>query len=396
MCTSHTLPTHGIVIGFENILLSTDLHDDTVYRDYKHREQNQYFLHKEEKYTRLTVASFEGMAAPRPNEEFDKVCRAVQQAGGDKLKIFLLGHGLADREFIFSETYKASEDHAAKKRTIPQLAGLVKDIVGQRCNSPLQADNTRVVMLACVFGRSLTGDLKGSNAWKLHEHLKKSKVFVELVARTEYIALTVGGLFLAVNPDPRDREPSSGSLQTVGRGRNVSYAKVVCKYDKGNPVIKLCDDERREHGTNEVEVKRVAWFQEALHRIVNYATDEKNINHVYLRNAVNAYMSLVEIRRKHNDHEYLYQLLCYLAGRLPEKPLPDGYHPVQAVSSHSPLMGAFYEGHNQASAAKMPRELSDDLIRPIKHRKGGPHVLDPNTKSFLKGLISDYPKEAKH
>ncbi len=292
MCTSHTSPTHGIVIGFQNMLLSTDLHDETVDRDRKHCEQNEYFLHKEEKYTKLTVASFEGMAAPRPNEEFDKVCRAVQQAGGDKLKIFLLGHGLADREFIFSETYMVAEDDPAKKRTIPQLATLVKEIVGQRCGNALEAGNTRVVMLSCVFGRSLTGDLKGSNAWKLHE--------------------------------------------------------------------------------------------------------QKNINHEYLRNAVNTYMSLVEIRRKHNDHEYLYQLLCYLAGRLPEKPLPDGYHPVQAVSSYSPLMGGFYEGHNQASAAKMPRELSDDLIRPIKHRKGGPHVLDPNTKSFLKGLSSDYPKEAKH
>lgn len=381
------MPTYGILISFSDLL------DERQLEMFWERE------HDKPPVRELTFATFEEVGDgiirdPASQEAIHPMIQTVRRAGieGEKLKILLQGHGLPQWPFIADNTYATCPGRRTPDRTrnIPQLAVLLKNILemgGRKCREPADAQNTMVVMLACTFGRSLTGKPEGSNAWELHKQLRQRGVFVELAARTEFISATPQGTALAVNKNPMAREPGRGDLSNIYRGygsRKPSYTRIVCKYESGQPVVKTWEytwrGKKIEHSSEDPAVKRVLWLHNAVEEIyayINSLTPGDNSGQ-YLERAICAYTTLYEVETMSYDPERLYKLLCFLAG-VPGAtyPLPADY-PRPAAPRHqvrpSPLCSGMFGGEVRAA----PSEL---YLKPIS---------DPGPKRKLLEIIGRY------
>lgn len=290
--------------------------------------------------------------------QMPSVYEAVIKAKGQKLKILVQGHGRADKDFITNNGHSAI-------RNIEDLGSLLVKVLQHRGTGPLNSDQTVVVMLACLFGRSQDADWKKSNAWKLHKYLKDHGVFVELTARTEFMAPNPHGVNLAVR-DPQGSTRSDFKVDIYDardkQKKKVSYSKIICKYEGAAPVIQLVDysgGQKQKKSEDELFARKIGWLHYALDEIHGRAADDvaSNKNHELLINTLYAYTMLSEVGTGQYDPEYLYSLLSHLAGVLPGKPEPK-------------------------PATQLPREWA--TIRPIQN--------DHETTSFLTGILGRYPR----
>lgn len=309
------MSVHGILITFSDFDKWLPI-PRTIRRHNLIDDVQQYFARKGgEREDNFTYFFFEEIEAKMP-----LVYEAVLKAKGQKLMILVQGHGRADEDFITSNDRSVS-------RNIEALGSLLVKVLQHRGTGPLNSDQTVVVMLACLFGRSHDADWKKSNAWKLHNYLKEHGVFVELTARTELMAPNPHGVNLAVR-DPQGSTRSDLKVEIFdarSRQKKVSYSKIVCKYESGTPVIKLLDytgDQKQKKSEDELFARKIGWLHYALDEIHGRAADDvaTNRNHELLINTLSAYTMLSEVRTGQYDPEYLYSLLSYLAGNLPQKP----------------------------------------------------------------------------
>lgn len=357
------MPTHIIVISWSDFGATRQAH-----WDYRKRVGRPGKVQQP-----VTVAMFDTLETPG---ELARVRQAVLDATGHKLKILLHGHGNAHVDFICSEqahNHPGRMPAATEMRDLNQLADAVNSMLnGRRARAPGEASDTVVVMISCLFGRSNTGNLQDSSAWKLHRKLQDRGVFVELVARTEAIVSSNHGLDMKSRAaDIVNIHARPGVAATEHHRSKVPYSKVRCKYDMGTAAICMWDYAGAEHGPLDVRVQRELWLYKALEDIHRHATDTRgNENHNRLINAVYVYTMLEEYFDD-RDPDYFCQLLRYLNGRVNAKPWPHGH-----TSATLPFFTPFL-----------------DTISPIAHRSFLSRHLsseEPKTKVLIDRIINEY------
>jgi hypothetical protein len=146
----------------------------------------------------------------------------------DSLKVFICGHGGTGHGFV-------TDDTGRFKRSSEDLTQLLKEktCLGDRCKDPKDIRNTKIVMIACNFGRAPEGRLNDSAAVKLHRMLRDARIYVNLEARTESMAgSTADGTRITIDPSMSSFWDAKKDYLTPSTAydRKADFTKVMCTF----------------------------------------------------------------------------------------------------------------------------------------------------------------------
>jgi hypothetical protein len=224
---------------------------------------------------------------------------AVRDTPADhKLKIFISGHGGTGQQYI-------TANDRVRKQTVEDLAGLLCFALrSQRATSRANSENTEVNMVSCLFGRISSAGLAECPAVLLHRELCSWQVYVDLVARTEYVAARATGrvtmslrhgkidklkydkLFQETSKlDPNDyvddyhRRKNLAEMQQMVKSwqrHQAQFTKIRCTY-RNDAAVVLIRDYKKEaddiHINSESrEGRRILWADNVINELVKYIT----------------------------------------------------------------------------------------------------------------------------
>lgn len=298
-----------------------------------------------------TLSSFERLAL---GYERSRVKLAVRKATNQKLKILLHGHGDGIHDVI-------TNDAGTERRDQDTLVTLLGGLLQGRANAPVNAPNTIVRMVSCLYGRAQQRDLKQSNAWKLHRKLALQGIRVELHARTELVLQTGAGIQTSSYTRHQMGSPVSGH-------RKAAFAKVRCYYDPSAVLaatIALVDSTNgRTLSDTAYRTRQEVWALYAMDTLISHSSKHgSNANHLRIRRMLEAYDTVLELRPTYRqDPPLLKGMLEYLIGRKSSPPIPTGFGrstPLFVITRLEPIRHrslGFFGYHS--SAPKTTQEIT--------------------------------------
>ena len=202
----------------------------------------------------------------------------------DKLKIYISGHGGTGIQYITAED-------RVRKQTVGDLAVLLADGLINRATSMGDSANTEVNMASCLFGRISSAGLAECPAVRLHAALATKEVYVDLVARTEYVAAKdIGRVTMSLRHrnidqlkidklvrEGRKDELTYEDLATVRSWvrQKTKFTKVRCTYRSGAPVVLIRDYDKGGDvhiNSDSTEGRRILWADNVINELVEYIT----------------------------------------------------------------------------------------------------------------------------
>jgi hypothetical protein len=207
----------------------------------------------------------------------------------DRLKIYISGHGGTGIQYI-------TANDRIRKQTVEDLAIVLAYGLAERHTSPQTSANTEVNMFSCFFGRTPDGGLDGCPAVRLHKMLAAKRVYVDLVARTEWLAakpsgrvtmsprhLYIDGLKYRKHLEDAEREEidtlqewhkeqASNMKPESWKRRKTQFTKIRCTYQGHSPVVGIRDYQGEELYINseDLPARRILWADNVINQLVEY------------------------------------------------------------------------------------------------------------------------------
>lgn len=185
-----------------------------------------------------------------------------QTKKGERLKIFVCGHGGTGIDYI-------ADDTETQKKTVDELATLLAYGLSERTTTRETSSETQVNMISCLFGRSANGTAL-CPAVKLHMALTAKKIYVDLVARTESIHATDKGRYTSA-PVHTDVFGKIYDNKHKFAGPKSDFTKLLCTFKDGHRGQGLVgyskDDVYIETSTR--EGRRLTWADHACDQMVS-------------------------------------------------------------------------------------------------------------------------------
>jgi hypothetical protein len=192
----------------------------------------------------------------------DLVTRVAEIPNGERLKVYISGHGGVGVDYI-------TDDTELRRKTVPELVELLAPALAERAPDRDEAANTQVNMVSCLFGRTPDGQSGSSPAAKLHQGLADRGVYVELIARTEsVVAMDVGRSTVSIM-QKQVYEPVYGRKPKFIRNK-VPYTKVRHTFRDGGRIISLAafDGVDTHLETSTLEGRRFLWTDYVIAEMV--------------------------------------------------------------------------------------------------------------------------------
>jgi hypothetical protein len=211
----------------------------------------------------------------------------------DRLKIFISGHGGTGVQYI-------TANDGVRKQTVGDLAALLESALGARAASRGASDNTEVNMFSCSFGLTPDGGLDGIPAVRLHRMLAAKGVYVDLVARTEWLAakprgrVTMSPLHRKIDTLEYNKYLEMSKDDDVGehyaekvnqmypiverwKRPKTQFTKIRCTFLEadGSPVVGIRDWKGQEGpyiNSMDLQGRRILWADNVINQLVEYIT----------------------------------------------------------------------------------------------------------------------------
>jgi hypothetical protein len=199
----------------------------------------------------------------------------------EKLKIYISGHGRTGIQYI-------TDNDGAQQQSVEGLAALLECALNARATSMGASENTEVNMFSCSFGRTPDGGLAKCPAVRLHKMLAAKEVYVDLVARTEWLAAKPSG---RVTMSPQHRQIDAleyikylqdGQKQKAltmapvvesWKRRKTQFTKIRCTYRSGAAVVLIRDYDKGAgiHINSEsLQGRCILWADNVINELVEY------------------------------------------------------------------------------------------------------------------------------